>query len=288
LIVRKVFNKLRSVFFGKQLLFNQVSRKLAKGAAGCSARIIDSQNPLSWEFSAFSQNGEDGIIDYLTKRIKTPNKYFIEIGSADGIENNSAWLATCRQFSGLMIEGNTKLLSSAKKIRHNLGVEYLDWFVTQENIDKLNEYALYTNPDFFSLDIDGNDYFLLTTIIEGGFRPKVITVEYNSAYGPDNKLTIEYDPKFVHNTSNLESYPYYGVSLAGWKTYMSSIGYEFVTVESNGVNAFFIDPDCFDKEFINQLEGVHFIENFYQYKKYRKDWSKQFAYIHSRKFHIIK
>ena len=273
----------------KQLNVNQlINRKLSNGAAGAAMRRIDETDPMTWEFSGFSQNGEDGIIDFLIQNLKERNKYFIEVGAADGIENNSAWLAMCRKYSGLMIDGNTNLLSTAKKIVHNLGVEYLDWFVTKENIGELRNYALYDNPDYFSLDIDGNDYHLVKLIIEGGFIPKIITVEYNSAYGPNNCLTIPYQPDFVIDMSSLESYVYYGVSISGWKKYFESIGYKFITVDSNGVNAFFVDPSAFDSEFLDNIKGVHFNENFYQMKKYRKPWSFQFSHMSEKPFFEIK
>ena len=63
---------------------------LAKGTASMFDRSIDLTNPISWEFSGFSQNGEDGIIDVLRSQLKAKNRYFIEIGAADGIDNNSA------------------------------------------------------------------------------------------------------------------------------------------------------------------------------------------------------
>ena len=127
----------------------------------------------------------------------------------------------------------------------------------------------HNNPDYFSLDIDGNDYHLVKLIIEGGFRPKIITVEYNSAYGPDKCLTIPYQSDFVIDMSSSESYVYYGVSINGWIKYFESIGYQFITVDSNGVNAFFVNPEDFDKDFLFSIKGQRFKENFYQMKKYR-------------------
>lgn len=63
---------------------------LARGAATSALRNLDMSNLSSWEFSGFSQNGEDGIIDVLTRNIVEPNRYFIEIGASDGVENNTA------------------------------------------------------------------------------------------------------------------------------------------------------------------------------------------------------
>jgi hypothetical protein len=60
---------------------NRITMALSRGAATAMLRTIDPADPSSWEFSSFSQNGEDGIIDYLTRKINNPNYYFIEIGA---------------------------------------------------------------------------------------------------------------------------------------------------------------------------------------------------------------
>ena len=70
----------------------RINIALSKGGAMMHARNIDLTQPATWEFSGFSQNGEDGILDVLRKNLLESNRYFIEIGAADGIENNSAWL----------------------------------------------------------------------------------------------------------------------------------------------------------------------------------------------------
>ena len=41
---------------------------LSKGSAMMQARDIDLGRPATWEFSGFSQNGEDGIIDVLRRQ----------------------------------------------------------------------------------------------------------------------------------------------------------------------------------------------------------------------------
>jgi len=53
------------------------------------------------EFSNFSQNGEDGIIEFLSDKIFDNNKYFVEIGCGNGLENNSTNLVL-NNWSGLV------------------------------------------------------------------------------------------------------------------------------------------------------------------------------------------
>jgi hypothetical protein len=262
-----------------------INTALSRAAATAAARVVEPANPLSWEFSGFSQNGEDGLLDYLTRKLKNSNRYFIEIGASGGIENNTAWFAHGRKFSGLMIDGNKQTVERGQAVA-NFGTDLRWLFVNKDNISNLHDLAVHKNPDIFSLDIDGIDYYMAKSILEGGFRPKIFIVEYNSAFGPVDSKTVEYRQDFrmgqVHSTEL-----YYGVSIAGWKTFFSSQGYKFITVDSNGVNAIFVDPAEFDAGFLSQLKGLDFAENFYQLKKFKGGWEKQSALISDVKYFTI-
>jgi hypothetical protein len=266
-------------------LLNQVNTGLSRAAAVAGARNIDSTNPTSWEFGGFSQNGEDGIIDYLVGRLKSSNRYFIEIGASNGIDNNTAWLAHGRRFSGLMIDGNMENIKTGEQVA-TVATNILCMFVNQENISKLKELALHRNPDVFSLDIDGTDYYIVKAILEGGFKPKIFIVEYNSAFGPAESKTVAYTPDFI--MANMHpTQLYYGVSVCGWKTLFAKHGYQFVTVDANGVNAVFIDPTAFDQGFTSQLKGLDFVENFYQLKKFGYGWQEQSKLLEGVRFFSI-
>ena len=57
-----------------------------------------------------------------------------------------------------------------------------------------------------------------------------------------------------------------------------------MTVDQNGVNAFFVDCDSFDADFINNIKGLGFAENRYQLTKFRKPSEEQFALIKDQNF----
>ncbi|WP_210670592.1 hypothetical protein [Helicobacter canis] len=94
-------------FVKTRSLLQRADIAFSRGALNATLRNIEPTNPISWEFQAFSQNGEDGIIDYLCSKITRPNRYFLEIGSSNGLENNTAFLAYSRLFSGIMVDANT-------------------------------------------------------------------------------------------------------------------------------------------------------------------------------------
>ena len=260
---------------------------LSRGAATSALRQIDPTNPNSWEFSGFSQNGEDGIIDFLTRNILRPNRYFIEIGSGDGTENNTSWLALARRYSGLMIEGNRKLSEWCKYLFTplNWSLETICLYANKGNIDILKTGALHSNPDVFSLDIDGIDYYVGEMILQCGFRPKICVVEYNSAFGPLKSISVRYEQQEFHMYQKQirKLYPgwplYYGCSIGGWKKLFSRYGYRFVSVESNGVNAFFIDPHEFDTTVVDRFKGLDYQDNVCHARAYKVNWEKQYERI---------
>lgn len=266
----------------------QMAVALGKGSAMRQSRNIDLTKPESWEFSGFSQNGEDGILDVLRNQLLNSNRYVIEIGAADGMQNNSSWLVVAEQYNGLMIDGNPKLIERAKRmiLNHSIGIECISMFVSSKNIQELKAKALHSDPDVFSLDIDGIDYYIAKELLNGGFKPKIFAVEYNSVFGPERSMTIKYQDNFVFTNAHTTQL-YYGVSIAAWRKLFSEFGYRFVTTDRQGVNAFFIDPNCFNIEFINGIKGSCFNENIFQYRKFNGNFEKQFSLISDQEFTFI-
>ncbi|MEI6300034.1 MAG: hypothetical protein WCR74_01195 [Betaproteobacteria bacterium] len=258
---------------------------LSKGAAMMQARNVDLTRPASWEFSGFSQNGEDGILDVLRKHLLASNRYFVEIGAADGIENNTAWLLVAEKYNGLLIEGSPHLVERAKRtvIGYSIGAEIHNMFVTTESVQEIKALTLHHDPDVFSLDIDGNDYYIAKAVLDGGFRPKIFVVEYNSVFGAERSMTVEYKSDFVFTKAH-SSHLYYGVSIAGWRKFFAQHGYRFVTVDRNGVNGFFVDPKYFGEGFLGSVNGLDFAENQSQLKKFKVPGEEQFRRIHDQRF----
>jgi hypothetical protein len=266
-------------FFNANFAYMQrMSMAMSRGALNVSTRTVDPTRPITWEFSAFSQNGEDGIIDFLLSRIHKPNRYFFEIGASDGLENNSAYLAFAKRYAGLMVDGDEFKSGNAQRFLQplNWAVRYVARFVEPWNAAAIVEESLHRDPDFFSLDIDGNDYFVLDALMQAGLRPKVICVEYNSAFGPDAATSIEYAPGMDYQTFH-PSMLYYGVSIGGWRHLLDGAGYRFITVESRGVNGFFVDPDAV--EVPDGIQALEFAENVGQLERQRCTWERQFAHI---------
>ena len=281
-IKEKILNSDANNYAKRIYLTSLLNNAICRCAAAATTRKIDNNLPQTWEFSGFSQNGEDGIIDFLISSLNNSNKYFIEIGSGNGLENNTSYLAHIKKFAGLQIEGDTNAYNDANLTKPWL-IENVNCFVDSTSVMKILDKALYKNPDVFSIDIDGMDYYITKLLLENGLRPKIIVVEYNSAFGSERSITIPYNAGFdMYKTD----YPflYYGVSLNGWKKILSEYNYTFVTVETNGVNAFFIQADEFLDKFLDNVKNIAFKENVHQLRSFRKDCIGQFELIASLPF----
>jgi hypothetical protein len=268
--------------------FRYLNVALARAASTSALRRIDLADPLSWEFSGFSQHGEDGIIDVLTSKLSGTNRYFVEIGAGDGTENNTSFLAIAKRYSGLMVDGDPKAAEWCQYLLRpiNYGLDFLCMFVTIENVGDLHKKILFPDPDVFSIDIDGNDYWITKALLERGARPKIVVVEYNSAFGPEQSLTVPYKSNF-HVVQAYRDSLYYGCSIAAWRKLFERFGYKFVTVESNGVNAFFINPSNFDRSFIEGIRGIDFQENHSHLREYKVGWEEQFKLVKQFDFQEI-
>ncbi|MEP6618014.1 MAG: hypothetical protein ABJE47_01815 [bacterium] len=263
----------------------RINMSLTRGAVASAARVVDPTRPDTWEFSGFSQNGEDGIVDVLRGQLLRENRYFVEIGSGDGLENNTSWLALVHRFSGIWVEGNRAKSRRGRAIFSELcdGTESISMFVTRAAVPALLGRAREADPDVFSLDVDGVDFHIAEALFDGGFRPKICVVEYNASFGPDMRVTVPYADSFRARRGRGNNL-YFGCSVAGWTSFFERRGYRFITVDQHGVNAVFVDPAAFPGEFLEGITGCRYRESFVRTKGYGHGWSAQFALMADREF----
>ena len=183
---------------------------------------------LDYERKVTSQNGEDGILEYLIPYIK--NNTFVEIGWADGVQNNCRNLLEHHNFVGHGIDMKKPVIKhpNLTHVSKKIDLNSIDEIISMQGKE----------PGVFSLDIDSIDYHILKALLEKDYRPEIIVHEYNSVLGPDRKCARVYGAPT--NTKNL-----YGASLTAYKELLAPY-YRFVTVESRGVNAFYIRNDIDD------------------------------------------
>ncbi len=195
------------------------------------------------EFRVFSQFGEDGIIQYLLARVPIENDTFIEFGVEDYSESNTRFLLCNDNWRGLILDGGTAHIEFVRL--NDLGWQHtLDArsvFITRDNINQtIADAGISGDIGLLSVDIDGNDYWVLDAI--DVVRPRILVTEYNSTFGPDAAVSVPYDPAFDRTTAH-HSTLYWGASLAAFCLAAGRKGLAFIGSNSAGNNAFFVRRD---------------------------------------------
>jgi hypothetical protein len=192
------------------------------------------------EFRAFSQWGEDGILQHLLRHIPVARKVFVEFGVENYTESNTRFLLTNDNWAGLVIDGSAKNVDYIKRDeiywRFNLKAE--NAFISRENInDLIRRNGIEGEIGLLSIDIDGNDYWVWEAI--DVVVPSIVVLEYNARFGPERAVTVPYDAGFVRTIAH-HSNIYYGASLAALCLLGKRKGYSFVGCNTAGNNAFFV------------------------------------------------
>lgn len=212
------------------------------------------------EVKIFSQNGEDGIIDYIINRLGILIPNFIEIGVGDYRESNTRFIYCRYHPKGLIIDSENDL---KKKVLMHLRekssfftlwkgeLAILNTHVESENINLILAENCKFEVDIFSLDIDSIDYWILSELKPN--LSKIFVVEYNSVFGPDLEITIPNLKNFIR-----KEYHYsclcYGMSLKALIKLMDTKNYYFIGSNLLKNNAFFVSKDYSKEVYFPNLE----------------------------------
>lgn len=250
----------------------------------CNQRYQDPKNLLTYGYKVYSQNEEDGIIREIFNRIGVTNKVFVEFG-VDPLENNTLallfdgwkglWIDAYEKYVNIIKNNYSDIIKSGQlKIVHS--------FVTKSNIDStISSNMDYEEIDLLSVDIDGNDYYVLDAI--SCVNPRVIAIEYNAKFAPPILYCMDYDESHVfrHNDN-------FGVSLKFLEINLVKKGYRLVGCNITGVNAFFVREDLV----LDKFQAPFTAENHYEPARYylggfSSGWTASYdALVKSQKMRI--
>jgi len=192
------------------------------------------------EFKAFSQFGDDGIIQYLIHRLAPLPDSFVEFGVGNYRESNTRFLVLNDNWRGLVMDSSEDPIRFIRKDeiywRHTLTAQCA--LIDRDNINDLLREAGFTGEiGLLSIDIDGNDYWVWEKI--DIIDPAIVIMEYNSIFGPDLAVTVPYDPQFVRHRAHFSG-QFWGASLPALTLLAERKGYALLGCNSGGNNAYFV------------------------------------------------
>jgi len=204
----------------------------------------NSSNLIDNEFRAFSQWGEDGIIQFLLRHVEIDRRIFVEFGADNyNFESNTRFLLSNNNWTGLVMDSSKEAIEQLKRSHSYTlyDLKAVSAFITRENInDLLAENGITGEIGLLSIDVDGNDYWIWKAI--NVINPAIVIIEYNHRFGSNVAVTIPYDENFDRSKAH-PSRLYFGASLKALCKLGTEKGYAFIGCNSNGVNAFFIRMD---------------------------------------------
>lgn len=236
-------------FLDRESLYQQMQRQMVtQYALAALSGVKPYEDIADAGFRCYSQFEEDGIALYVLSMIGFKTRKVVEICCGNGSECMATNLILNHGFQGYLFDGDKTNIALAEKFFASKRDCYIHppelsraW-ITSENVNDLLINAGATGEvDFFSLDIDGNDYWVWQAI--DVIQPRLCVFETHAAIPSNLSLTIRYDPQFNSWLEKGNDQEYRGVSLAAMVKLCREKGYRLIGAHQNGFNAFFLRDD---------------------------------------------
>jgi hypothetical protein len=138
-----------------------------------------------------SQGLQDLVLEHIFEKIGVTNRYFVEMGfdgtSAEGGGAGSNTFALWeRGWTGLRLDS----------FNVNATINLHREFIYPGNVvDILLEHQVPDSPDYISIDLDSYDIWIFRALLagrgrHGGFRPRVLSIEFNPDFGWASSLAF--------------------------------------------------------------------------------------------------
>lgn len=225
--------------------YNYETRLANQFELGFQALVLGANKTFSPRFRGFSQGEEDFLLYAISRLLDLSN--FLEFGVEDWRESNTRILSYLINGDFTVWDGSSRNIDFIRKSREFFlsHVHAETCWITRENISaKIGaaENSLGRPFDVISIDIDGNDYWVLEKI---GQQPKVFICEYNSLFGEFLSVSSPYKDNFVRRQHH-DSGCIYGASHSAFKHLMENRGYQLFHTTLKGNNLFFLRNDIVD------------------------------------------
>jgi len=221
-------------------------------------RILKQQNNLpplnNTGFRVYSQFEEDGLLLYIFSLIGFESKKVVEMCCGGGVECMATNLIINHGFEGFLFDGNSVNVANANAFFKSkqdclLFTPHIQHaWITKENVNELLINVGATGEvDLFSLDIDGNDYWIWQAI--DAIQPRVCIFETQNVIPSDLSITIPYKPDFYCWDKKGYEQDFRGVSLLAMTNLSKSKGYRLIGAHRHGFNAIYMRNDIGLNEF---------------------------------------
>jgi hypothetical protein len=225
----------------QQILINQYRMIHASGSTPY-VRISDAG------FRCYSQFEEDGIILYVLSTIGFKTKTVVEMCCGTGDECMATNLILNHGFQGFLFDGDEYNIARANdffKSRKDCLLtppHLIHAWITKENVNELlRQNGAIGEIDLFSLDMDGNDYYIWEAITE--INPRLCIFETHNVIPDDLCITIPYQTHFSCVEKHGYEQEFRSASLLAMTKLSEKKGYRLIGAHKHGFNVVFLRND---------------------------------------------
>jgi len=225
----------------QQILINQYRLIHASGSTPY-VRISDAG------FRCYSEFEEDGIILYVLSTIGFKTKKVVEMCCGTGDECMATNLILNHGFQGFLFDGDEYNIARANSFFKSktdcllTPPHLIHAWITKENVNHLlRQNGAKGEIDLFSLDMDGNDYYIWEAITE--INPRLCISETHNIIPDDLSITIPYQTHFNCGEKHGYEQEFRSVSLLAMTKLSEKKGYRLIGAHKHGFNVVFLRND---------------------------------------------
>ena len=163
---------------------------------------LAAKGPGSRQGSGKSQGGQDARLHQIFAAIGVLNRSYVEFGY-QGRSTSNTFALWKDGWNGLLLDGNPRWVSKTDDSESNLHRAK----ITSRSIVRLfRRHGVPLEVDYVSIDIDSYDLWVLRALLRSEYRPRVLTVEYNSNFPWDAGQLAFPDPEVMSVPARLQQW----------------------------------------------------------------------------------
>ena len=210
--------------------------------------------------------GQDSALNFIFENLVNENENFIkgfavDIGAGCGFGgSNVRHIVDKYKLNSCELDSFKHLQPRGQRKRYKkeaVESKVQDFIATKDNIcDKLENDKAHKRYDLLSVDIDSLDWYVIESMLSGGYIPSVAIVEYNPIFLYNESYVVKYnEDRGKDGTSR------YGASLKAYenlfKKHNLSLVFVFPKGKRTGENdAIFIHNDYLDLKYVKDIKEL--------------------------------
>tara|TARA_A100001391_G_scaffold158488_1_gene116927 strand:+ start:332 stop:1039 length:708 start_codon:yes stop_codon:yes gene_type:complete len=177
-----------------------------------------------------TQQGEDGLLEYIFKNIEPKSKFGVEFGAGHISSFNVRILVEKFGWKTVMWENNLNKNSDDDRQKYGISNDSVTYVNVNDLFKKQN---VPTDLDLVVIDVDGQDYWIWEAL---EFKPQVVMIEFNTTLNLKESKVMHKDSEHFKWRDSKSSY--YGASVLALKKLGKKKGYTLI--DCCGRNLFFV------------------------------------------------